>query len=191
MTRTIWSLSPCLVACAALLGCSGNANPNPTVGSISGEDQQLPRPWHHTVASNPIPGALARYDANGSGRLERSERERIKRDFAERRKWRQAEILGKYDVNHNGVLDPDEMEAFKADQSKTRAWAHERALAMYDENGDGVLDEQERAKMRRDNEKFLAEVNRKVLEQYDTNHNGVLDLDEYDRFRADLQSRKQ
>ncbi len=59
--------------------------------------------------------ALAKYDANGNGRLDESELAKMKADAAARdAKYKQA--LAKYDANHNGKLDPEELAKMKEDE---------------------------------------------------------------------------
>ena|SRR6059036_518753 len=54
---------------------------------------------------------LEKYDKNGDGKLDQSEREAIRKD-------KEAEALKKYDKNGDGKLDKSEREAARADRRK-------------------------------------------------------------------------
>ena len=75
---------------------------------------------------------LQKFDKNGDGVLDASERADMKAAFAARRAEHRQAMLDKYDANKDGVLDANERAAMRD------AKATERFQAM-DKNGDGVL----------------------------------------------------
>jgi Ca2+-binding EF-hand superfamily protein len=61
---------------------------------------------------NPRDKMLEKYDKNGDGKLDASEREAWRKD-------REAEVIKKYDKNGDGKLDQSEREAARAERRKT------------------------------------------------------------------------
>ena len=141
---------------------------------------------------------MARYDADGSGRLEASERQALKSDlearvghpFAVRFALRhRAHVMDRlrwvFDENFDGQLSSDErtamIDALEARCQRIRA----NLLERFDANQNGTLDEPERQAAK---DAFLARVRaarQQVLSQYDANQNGVLDDGERAALRAD------
>lgn len=100
---------------------------------------------------------LAKYDTDGNGRLDASEREAMRaatKQLGEqnqrrggRRGWSPpAEWIERYDANGDGELD-------RSEQGMAFAGEQERMRQNYDQNGNGTLDEEEKAKLRQDLEK--------------------------------------
>ena len=85
---------------------------------------------------------LEKFDANGDGKLDETERAAAREAVKAKREAHKQKIFEKFDANGDGKLDEQERaaakEAFKA-KSKER----------FDENGDGELDETERAAAKR------------------------------------------
>ena len=85
---------------------------------------------------------LEKFDANGDGHLDETERAAAKSAMQAKRAERKQQILAEFDVDGDGQLNAEEKaaakEAFKA-KMKER----------FDENGDGELDEDERRAMKR------------------------------------------
>ncbi len=79
---------------------------------------------------------LAKYDTNGDGKLDDSERAAMKADFQAKRAARKAEMLAKYDLNKDGKLEKNERVAMKTDLATKR-------FAKLDTNGDGVISKDE------------------------------------------------
>lgn len=76
--------------------------------------------------------ALKKYDANGNGKLDESERDAMRKDMRQKFEARRAEVLQKYDANGDGQLDESERAAMRADFTKTR-------FEQLDTNHDGSL----------------------------------------------------
>jgi Ca2+-binding EF-hand superfamily protein len=170
-----------IIWCAfAVTGCQE------TPRQPSGQAVPKPQPpvWRHTLPSNPIPSVLEQYDADHDGLLGITEKQAIKAQIAERRRWQREEILGQYDSNHDGKIEGAEKEALRRDRDEVRAQVHAIALRKYDANRNGVLDTEERATMARDNAAFLAEIQSQALAKYDTNANGTLEPNERTAIRA-------
>ncbi|MFZ5440244.1 MAG: calcium-binding protein [Myxococcota bacterium] len=141
---------------------------------------------------------LARYDADGSGRLEAAERQALRADlearvghpFAVRFALRhRAHVMDRlrwvFDENFDGQLSSDErtamIDALEARCQRIRA----NLLERFDANHDGSLDATERQAVK---DAFLARVRaqrQQILDQYDANQNGVLDEGERAALRAD------
>jgi hypothetical protein len=85
---------------------------------------------------------LEKFDANGDGKLDETEREAAKAAMQAKRAERKAEILERFDADGDGQLNEQEKaaakEAFKA-KMKER----------FDANGDGELDATERRALKR------------------------------------------
>ena len=77
---------------------------------------------------------LKKFDKNGDGKLDDSEKAVMK----QAKQARHAEMLAKYDTNKDGKLDESEKEAMKKAH-------HEKMLKKYDKDRDGVLSEEEKA----------------------------------------------
>ena len=57
-----------------------------------------------------------KYDKNGDGKLDESEREAMKEVLAKDREARRKEFIAKYDKNKDGKLDEDELKAYREEQ---------------------------------------------------------------------------
>jgi hypothetical protein len=75
---------------------------------------------------------IQKFDTNGDGVLDDSERAAMKAAFEAKRAQRHQEALAKYDTNKNGVLDPAERQVMRNDLLTTR-------FQTMDKNGDGML----------------------------------------------------
>ncbi len=63
---------------------------------------------------------LQKYDTNGDGKLDDTERAAMKADFAAKRAEKKAQMLAKYDTNKNGKLDPAERKVMRDDKLTAR-----------------------------------------------------------------------
>lgn len=100
--------------CLAAFGLLG------AVGALRAEEPAAPAP---AVVSAPEVTArvLKKFDANGDGKLDETERaawEAEKKAHAEKQK---AAMMEKYDLDKNGQIDATEQAAMKADRDKLRA----------------------------------------------------------------------
>ena len=75
---------------------------------------------------------LQKYDANGDGQLDATEKQQLKAD----RQARRAAMLQKYDANGDGQLDATERQQKREDRAAAR-------FQKLDANGDGVLSKAE------------------------------------------------
>ena len=141
---------------------------------------------------------LARYDANGNGRLDPAERQALKDDLEarvghplavrfglEHRAFVMKRLHWVFDSNNDGSLSSDErtamIDALEARCERIRA----NVLAHFDANGDGTLDATERQAAK---DALIARIQAKrqqLLTQYDANGNGVLDDGERLQLRDD------
>lgn len=131
---------------------------------------------------------VARYDANGNGKLDPSERQALKNDLEARVGHpvalrfglaHRAHVIKRlrwvFDSNLDGTLSSDErtamIDALEARCERIRA----NVLARFDANGDGTLDATEKQAAKDALVARLAAQRQQVLSRYDTNGNGVLD----------------
>lgn len=75
---------------------------------------------------------VQKFDANGDGQLDATERVQLRQAFKARRAQHKAEKLAKFDANGNGALDPAERKAMNAERARLR-------FQGLDANGDGKL----------------------------------------------------
>lgn len=85
---------------------------------------------------------LERFDANGDGQLDESERATAKAAFEAKRAERKQQVLEKFDTNGDGRLSDGEKATAK-EAAKAKVKEH------FDANGDGTLDAAERRARRR------------------------------------------
>ena len=131
---------------------------------------------------------LARYDANGDGKLGPAERQALKEDLEARVGHpvalrfglaHRAHVIKRlqwvFDSNLDGTLSSDErtamVDALEARCERIRA----NVLARFDANADGALDATEKQAAKDALVARLQALRAQVLSQYDANGNGVLD----------------
>src|SRR6266545_1444128 len=62
--------------------------------------------------------ALEQYDANGNGKLDPEEKNKMRDDLQGRMKALKAQINARYDKNRNGVIEPEEEKLIREDRDK-------------------------------------------------------------------------
>jgi Ca2+-binding EF-hand superfamily protein len=92
--------------------------------------------------------ALAKFDANGDGKLDDGELRDALKDRLLARIAKVKEILGKFDANGDGKLDDGERAAAKAALRAHYLAKREEVKAKFDTNGDGKLDDGEIAALK-------------------------------------------
>ncbi|MDZ4815272.1 MAG: hypothetical protein SGI71_03290 [Verrucomicrobiota bacterium] len=100
---------------------------------------------HSTFAESKAEGSdnkrqdymLKRFDKNGDGTLDDTEKTAADKFRAEKRK----QLLGKFDKDGDGKLNDSEKAAFQQHRNERKA----EKLAKFDANKDGKLDKEERA----------------------------------------------
>lgn len=85
---------------------------------------------------------IAKFDKDGDGKLNKSEREAAKAARGEMEAARKTEMLAKFDADGDGSLSEDEKKAAQEALKKM-------ILEKFDADGDGKLSEDERAEMRK------------------------------------------
>lgn len=75
---------------------------------------------------------MQKFDANGDGALDDTERAKMKEAFAARRAAHKAAKLARFDADGDGALSPAERAAMKDARARAR-------FAKLDANGDGLL----------------------------------------------------
>ena len=76
-----------------------------------------PKPQGDTKGQTiPIRKGWEKYDKNGDGKLDESERDAMKETLAKDREARRKEFIAKYDKNKDGKLDGDELKAYREEQ---------------------------------------------------------------------------
>lgn len=140
---------------------------------------------------------LARYDANGNGRLDPAERKGLKDDVHARGNHLFAQRFGLghrvhvmkrlrwvFDVDADGSLSSDERTAM-VDALEARCQRlHAKIVARFDVNADGKLDEAEKQAARAAWQARIDAARQEILGRYDTNGNGTLEGEERKNFRA-------
>lgn len=121
---------------------------------------------------------LARYDANGDGKLDENEKGAMRRHLQKEFEPLRNRMLAAYDSNGDGKLDADEQQAGRKAELAKLDGLRTSMLPKYDANLNGTIDPGERAEIRRDGQEFLKDVKAQVTQRYDANNNGVLDPEE-------------
>lgn len=116
-----------LIIIAASLGLIGAAFAQD--GPKKGGDHKMP------------PEVIARFDTDGDGKLNETEREAAKAEHKEMMETRKKEMMEKFDTDKDGKLSDDEKAAMKAEREKMM-------LEKFDKDGDGKLSDAEKATMR-------------------------------------------
>lgn len=141
---------------------------------------------------------IARYDANGDGKLGPVEREALRDDLQARVGHpvalrfglvHRAHVIKRlkwvFDTNLDGSLSADErtamVDALEARCERIRAQVIER----FDANADGSLDATEKQAAKDALVARIQAIRQQVLTQYDANTNGVLDDGERQQLRSD------
>jgi len=75
---------------------------------------------------------LQKYDTNGDGKLDDSEKAVMRADFKAKRTAMKQKMLEKYDINNDGKLDKQERTAMRHDRMV-------QSFKKLDANGDGVV----------------------------------------------------
>ena len=88
---------------------------------------------------------LIKFDANGDGKLDSTERAAMK----QAREKRHAELLKKFDANSDGKLDDTEKAAMKQEHEARWIERHPKLVKKFDANSDGKLDDTERVALRK------------------------------------------
>ena len=102
---------------------------------------------------------MAKFDTNGDGQLDDSERQLMR----EQMKARHKERFAQFDTNGDGQLDEAERQALR----EKMGGKHRERFAQFDTNGDGRLDDGERQALKQ-----------KMIQRFDKNGNGQIDPDE-------------
>lgn len=140
---------------------------------------------------------MARYDANGDGRLGPAERQQLKNDLEARtggfalrfgvmhRVHALKRLRWVFDTNNDGTLSTEErtamMDALEARCERIRA----NVLARFDANGNGTLEDSEKQAAKDALRARIQAFRQNLLTRYDVNGNGVLDDTEREQLRAD------
>ena len=85
-----------------------------------------------------------KFDTDGDGKLNDSEKSELKKAMTQRRDQNQAKMLKRFDSDNDGALSPEEKKAAMPTIKKERKEIHEAALKQFDKDGDGKLSSEER-----------------------------------------------
>ncbi len=91
---------------------------------------------------------LEKFDTDGDGKLNESEKSELKKAMTQRRGEIQAKMLKRFDSDKDGSLSPEEKKAALPTIKKERKAIHEAALKQFDADGDGKLSPEERKGVR-------------------------------------------
>ena len=87
---------------------------------------------------------LEKFDTDGDGKLNESEKSELKKAMTQRRDENQAKMLKRFDSDKDGTLSPEEKKAAAPTIKKERKEIHQAALKQFDKDGDGKLSPEER-----------------------------------------------
>ena len=87
---------------------------------------------------------LEKFDTDGDGKLNDSEKSELKKAITQRRGENQAKMLKRFDSDNDGTLSTEEKKAAIPTIKKERKAIHEAALKQFDKDGDGKLSPEER-----------------------------------------------
>ena len=91
---------------------------------------------------------LEKFDTDGDGMLNESEKSELKKAITQRRGENQAKMLKRFDSDKDGTLSTEEKKAAIPTIKKERKAIHEAALKQFDKDGDGKLSPEEREGVR-------------------------------------------
>ena len=95
-------------------------------------------------AGGPLKEMREKFDKDGDGELNETERAELKKEIMKRRDANKAKILKRFDTDKNGELSSEEKKAARLVLSKERKEIKEAALKEFDKDGDGTLSADER-----------------------------------------------
>ena len=87
---------------------------------------------------------LEKFDTDGDGKLNESEKSELKKAMTQRRDENQAKMLRRFDSDKDGTLSPEEKKSAAPTIKKERKEIHQAALKQFDKDGDGKLSPEER-----------------------------------------------
>ena len=87
---------------------------------------------------------LEKFDVDGDGKLNESEKSEVKKAMTQRRDENQAKMLSRFDSDKDGTLSPEEKKSAAPTIKKERKEIHQAALKQFDKDGDGKLSPEER-----------------------------------------------
>ena len=91
---------------------------------------------------------LEKFDTDGDGKLNESEKSEVKKAMTQRRDENQAKMLRRFDSDKDGTLSPEEKKSAAPTIKKERKEIHQAALKQFDKDGDGKLSPEEREGVR-------------------------------------------
>ena len=109
-------------------------------GSIAAAPEGGDGPKPERERRGPPPEILEKFDTNGDGKLDETERKAAMQARREQAGQRREKMLEKFDTNGDGKLDESEREAMKKEMEAKR----KEILDKYDTDGDGKLSPEER-----------------------------------------------
>jgi len=116
----------------------------------------------------PSPEIMKKYDVDGDGRLNDSERDALRAERRVRHKP-PAELIEKYDADGDGQLNDSERDALRAEK-RARHKPPAELIEKYDMDGDGRLNDSERDVLRAEMKAKRAEI----ISRYDADGDGEL-----------------
>jgi len=87
---------------------------------------------------------LEKFDTDGDGKLNESEKSELKKAMTQRRDENQAKKIRRFDSDKDGTLSPEEKKSAAPTIKKERKEIHQAALKQFDKDGDGKLSPEER-----------------------------------------------
>ncbi len=129
---------------------------------------------------------IAEYDTDGDGKLDRSERKALRREFVPRplrrhrfaRHHRLARLRWIYDADDSRDLDEEERGELRADLEERCENRQAYLLEVYDEDESGTLDEEEWAQIHEDLKARRQARRDAILDEFDADEDGRLDFAE-------------
>jgi hypothetical protein len=146
-------------------------------------DEEELRVAQNTLAEQRRQKRLARYDADGDGKISPAEQQAIQQDNLPFTAMRESFLLQHFDANGNGQLDGDENEATIAFQQKLGEVGQHVHRRMADRDGDGKISDEEAKALRNEMLVVGIRMQLRMTAWQDTNGDGQLTEAERQAFR--------
>lgn len=140
--------------------------------------------------------AIERFDSDGDGVLNETERAAAHAAFAEehpeaaaRAAKMRERFMARWDTDGDGAMSEAEREAFRGHARAERERFHADMLERFDADGDGALSDSERREARETHRAKMRERHEAMLAEFDADRDGRLNREEREAARPSLEAR--